>query len=319
MPVPGGLTTVEHGGHLVQFYRDDQELARSVARFLGDGLAVGGSAVAIATAPHRLSFQAQLQHDAPQAASRLTVVDAEELLHRFLDGNQLDHARFREAATGVIEQAASAGEPVRVYGEMVAVLWDAGQVELALELEGLWNDLARDLPFTLLCGYPASLLTTGGEPPASAVQQVCHLHTSVISPPPVPADSPAVADAAARRFPAALSSAPAARSFVHNQLGSPPLEGAGADAVIVAAELAANAVLHARSEFTITVSRLPDAVRISVRDQKPASGTIPAAQPGHGLHVVAQIAKRWGIDPLPDGKTVWADVPAPGHDADVTA
>ena len=36
-----------------------------------------------------------------------------------------------------------------------------------------------------------------------------------------------------------------------------------------------------------------------------------AARPGHGLHVVAQIAARWAVDLLPDGKVVWEELPAP--------
>jgi hypothetical protein len=36
----------------------------------------------------------------------------------------------------------------------------------------------------------------------------------------------------------------------------------------------------------------------------------PAARSGHGLHMVAQIAARWAVEPLPDGKVVWAELPA---------
>jgi hypothetical protein len=33
---------------------------------------------------------------------------------------------------------------------------------------------------------------------------------------------------------------------------------------------------------------------------------------GHGLSVVAQLASRWAVDPLSDGKVVWAELPVPG-------
>jgi anti-sigma regulatory factor (Ser/Thr protein kinase) len=47
------------------------------------------------------------------------------------------------------------------------------------------------------------------------------------------------------------------------------------DAAIVVAEFAANAVLHARSGFTVTLTVKPAVVRISVRDDSPlpAAGT----------------------------------------------
>jgi hypothetical protein len=313
MPDQGGQLITGHGGHVVQFYGNDQELAASVARFLGEGLAAGGSAVVVATAAHRLAFQARLPST---AGRRLLVTDAAELLHRFLAGGRLDGPRFREAAENLIGRAASAGQPVRIYAEMVAVLWDAGQVTLALELEDLWNDLATLLPFSLLCGYPARLLATDDGQEAADVQQVCRLHTAVTSPwPEHVSGAPSSHDirgsqTQVRRFSSDLGSARAAREFVLTALGSRAQGPDGVDAMIVAAELAANAVVHARSAFTVSVSHLPRAVRISVQDQAPLSGSPPAARPGHGLHMVAQIAARWAVDPLPDGKVVWAELAA---------
>lgn len=312
MSDPGGQLAVGHGGHAVQFYGDDQELAASVGRFLGEGLAAGGSAVVVATAAHRLAFQAHL----PSAGERLLVADAGETLQGFLVAGRLDRSRFRAVAGDLVGRAAGTGQPVRIYAEMVAVLWDAGQVTLALELEALWNELAGQLSFSLLCGYPARLLAADNDREASGVQQVFGLHTAVTRPSPRPAaDAPAdgagdrVLGTAVRKFPGDLASARAAREFVRKALGPRAQDLGGVDAVIVAAELAANAVLHARTAFIVTVSHLPHAVRIAVRDQAPLGDRPPAARPGHGLHMVAQAAIRWAIDPLPDGKVAWAELP----------
>lgn len=294
MPDLGGQLIADQGSHVVQFYGDDQELAANVARFLGEGLAAGGSAVVVATAAHRRAFRAHLPAG---AGERLLILDAQELLHRFLAGDRLDGSLFRKEAEQLIGRAAKAGQPVRIYAEMVAVLWDAGQVPLALELEALWNDLATRLPFSLLCGYPARLLATDDRAEASGVRQVHRLH----------GDSAM----AVRRFSSDLASAPAAREFVITALGSRAQGPDGTDAVIVAAELAANAVLHARSAFTVAVSHLPHAVRISVEDQAPVNSSPPVARPGHGLNIVKQVAARWAVDPLPGGKVVWAELPAP--------
>lgn len=313
MPEPGAQLTAGHVGHAVQFYGADQELAASVGQFLGEGLETGGSAVVVATAAHRLAFRAHLPSG---AGGRLLVVDAGQMLDGFLDGGRLDGPRFREAAEDLIGRAAGAGQPVRIYAEMVAVLWDAGQVTLALELEAWWNDLAARLPFSLLCGYPARLLATGDDQEAAAVQQVCRLHTAVSGPSSVHVfgasagrDDGDEDGAASRWFPGDLASARQARQFVLAALG-PRADGAvGTDAAIVAAELAANAVLHARSAFSVTIAHLTDRVRISVRDQVPLNDSPPAPLHGHGLDVVEQIAARWAVDPLPDGKVVWAEVP----------
>lgn len=304
VPGPGGQLAVGHGGHAVQFYGDDRELADSAARFLGERLTAGGSAVVVATAAHRLALEARL----PSAlGGRLIMVDAGEMLHGFLAGGRLDGPRFREAAEALLSRAAGAGQPVRIYAEMVALLWDAGQVTLALELEALWNGLAARLPFTLLCGYPARLLAAAGDEEAAGVQHVCRLHTAVADP--ALGGGGNDGSGVVRRFPGDLASVREARHFVLAALGSRAAGAAGADAAITAGELAANAVRHARSAFTVTVSCLPRAVRISVQDQAPLDGA-PPVRPGHGLHMIAQVAARWAVDPLPGGKVVWAELPA---------
>ena len=67
---------------------------------------------------------------------------------------------------------------MRIYGEMVAVLWDQGNVAAAIELERLWNDLAIRHPFSLLCAYPTSAFHTDAG--AEQFLQVCAQHSAVI-------------------------------------------------------------------------------------------------------------------------------------------
>jgi anti-sigma regulatory factor (Ser/Thr protein kinase) len=304
---------------VVQFYGDDQELAASVGSYLGEGLVAGDYAVVVATLPHRVAFEAELAGagidvTAAVAAGRLVVRDAAQTLQGFWAGDQLDRDRFEAMAGSLLGPAADAGQPVRIYAEMVALLWDAGQVAAAIELEALWNDLGSRLPFSLLCGYPARLVTGGAD--AGAMAAVCRLHMGVIGPyPGLPpgAAGPAQGAGAARSFPQALDSARAARHFVLDALGPREDHAVAMDAAIIIAELAANAVLHARSGFTVAVSRSAASVRISVRDAAPvpmAHGCASlAVSHGHGLWVVDQVADTWAVEPLPDGKVVWADLP----------
>jgi len=126
------------------------------------------------------------------------------------------------------------------------------------------------------------------------------------------APDPAAAAVQARGFPAELDSVRAARHFVTGLLNAGP-DDHGGDAAIVATELAANAVLHARSGFMLTVSRSASAVRIAVRDGGPLAcrdGGLPFdVRHGHGLSVVSQLASGWAVEGLPDGKVVWAEIP----------
>jgi anti-sigma regulatory factor (Ser/Thr protein kinase) len=292
--------------HVVHFYGADDELADSVGQYLADGIRSGDGVLVVATAPHLAAFEARLARHGLDAGleqrdGRLLTVDASGLLGSFLAGGRLDHDRFEAAASGLIGRAAAGGRRVRVYAEMVALLWDAGDVGLAIELEDLWNKLGTRLPFFLLCGYPASVLAEQGT--TGAVQDVCQLHS-------------AVADQ--RSFPAHRDSVRAARHYVTGLLGEGADEAAACDTAIIATELAANAVLHARSGFTLTVSRSATVTRIAVRDNAPVAAAEDGATgggvpfhvlTGHGLSVVAQLASRWAVDPLPDGKVVWAELP----------
>lgn len=287
-------------GHAVRFYRDDQELAACAGSFLSETLEAGGAGVVVATAAHRRMIGPVLADTG--RADQVLAVDADQTLRGFVDGGKIDAGLFRAWAENLIGRAASRGRPVSVYAEMVAVLWDAGQVTLAIELEELWNDLAARLPFSLLCGYPVRLLSAS-DTQRAAVRRVCSLHTSVVGGPPG-ATEPSVE----RGFAEDLRSARSARQFVTGELSGRVGEPTVADATIVIGELAANAVLHAHSPFTVTVSYRPAGVRIAVRDTTPLNGTPLPVRDGHGLHVVSQLAADWSVDPLPDGKVIWADL-----------
>lgn len=125
-----------------------------------------------------------------------------------------------------------------------------------------------------------------------------------------------------RSFPFELDSVRSARHFVVGLLETSPDAQLGDDAAIIATELAANAVLHAHSGFTVSVARSASAVRVAVQDSDPLTirgdGRVPAGddgvpfniRQGHGLSVVAQLASAWSVERLPDGKVVWADLTA---------
>jgi hypothetical protein len=105
------------------------------------------------------------------------------------------------------------------------------------------------------------------------------------------------------------ASVPAARRFVRRaltELGADDYEFAAAQIV---SELATNAVIHARSGFTVSLALEGDLLRLAVTD---SSARMPMAKnhsrqatTGRGIGMVASIAEHWGVDPLPTGKTVW--------------
>ena len=89
------------------------------------------------------------------------------------------------------------------------------------------------------------------------------------------------------------------------------------DALLVLGELVSNAVRHARTEFTVSVSFRAGTLRLEVfdRDTRPPSllGLDADSTSGRGLHIVAGIADDWGWQTAQggdgvSGKTVWAEL-----------
>jgi anti-sigma regulatory factor (Ser/Thr protein kinase) len=235
----------------------------------------------------------------------------------FVDRGQVDHEAFRRVVGSILRRAAATGRAVCAYGEMVALLWESGDVLTAIELEKAWNHLANELPFTLVCGYRSE--SVEGNEHADSLHEVCRLHTSVFGRPPAahcgselePVDAAPLGTMSANfsRDP----QAPAlARRFVSDLLQRLDHSSLLEDAKLVASELATNAVIHARSSFTVEVHLRGTGVRLSVRD---ASRTRPTlrdhdalAGSGRGLRLIDMLAANWGVALADDGKTVWAEL-----------
>ena len=101
-----------------------------------------------------------------------------------------------------------------------------------------------------------------------------------------------------------------ARAFVDTTLTAWGLESICEDARLIASELSANAVLHARTDFQLTLRSegLGD-LRIKVRD---GNGRMTSPGPpgqgatsGRGLVLVSALATSWGTQVVSDGKVVW--------------
>ena len=309
MPADTGIR-LANGEHVVQFYDRDDDLVGVVGGYLAASVLDGDLVIAIAAPAHRDAFRAALvatgvDVDAAQADGGLTMLDAAETLRRFTVDGALDADRFAEAIGELVGEASAGGRQVRVYGEMVALLWDAGNVAGAIELEKLWNDLGGRVPFSLFCAYPARIVSDSDS--ADDIAELCHLHSDVV------ADAPTPAGAETTRGFTGTSQGPRfARRFVAETLQRWGLVDLVDDAVLVVSELATNAVMHARSDFTVGLSRRGGGVHLAVADSNidtPQTRHLDRMAPGgRGLRVVDQIATRTGHDLVDGGKVVWADL-----------
>ena len=154
------IQSARPGEHAVQVVADADELARAVAGYLDPGLRAGAPGVVIATEDHRPLIARELERRGwkPPALERRRLLshhDAEETLDAFMREGSPDPEAFTRVVGGLLDEAAALfpGQTLRAFGEMADVLWSRGDEDAAVAVEELWDELARNRSFALLCGY----------------------------------------------------------------------------------------------------------------------------------------------------------------------
>ena len=303
----------------MSFYDHDRELVDVLARFVADGLAVGERVLVVATPAHRSALDEALRADGVHVArERLTghfvSLDAATLMTTFMSDGAPDADRFLDKVGRLVADAGADGTPVRVFGEMVSLLWDQNNVPAAIELESLWNSLAEQADFNLLCAYPTAGLDGAR---LGDIRDVCAVHSSVLPPSSYAAGRESGADVGghySQVFLPVPEAIVAVRRFVTGVLRLWEEDVLVPDAELVASELATNSVLHADSPFRVSLDRSIGVVCIAIQD---AVGGRAEQQPptredmgGRGMAIVDALSRRWGCDALPAGKVVWAELVA---------
>lgn len=306
---------VEPRDHVVLFYEDDTQLVRTVSRYLFDGLTAQENVVVVATAAHVEAFEATLGRagiDVADARSngQLVMIDAADAMSRFMVDGWPDECAFNAEMGELLRRAGGSGGRLRVYGEIVALLWDAGHVAAAVELEARWNELGREVAFSLFCAYPAQSVIEDDH--GQSFHHLCDCHSAVVGGIPMAAQSGHGQRAeAARSFRGEATELGAVRQFVVDTLLRWGQDRHLENASIVVSELATNAIMHARSDFIVSMSSGDGSFRLSVRD---ASTTLPSVRAplptmmsGRGLLLIGVLAQRWGTQIIGDGKVVWVE------------
>lgn len=168
--------------HIVQFYPAEDVMLRCLQEFIRAGVANGDSCIVIATDKHlelveeKLS-SAGLDIDKLRSKDLLIGLDARSTLDSFMVDGLPNWDLFAATISPVVEKALKAGKEVRAYGEMVALLWEEGNIEALIKLEEFWNDLAGRYKFSLYCGYPSSGFN-GRQ--SGIISEISHRHAAVI-------------------------------------------------------------------------------------------------------------------------------------------
>ncbi|PYX33687.1 MAG: hypothetical protein DMG80_05170 [Acidobacteria bacterium] len=174
--------------HEVGFYSDDASLLDGFTQFIETALRARNAVIVIATELHRASLISRLQARGIDIGTaieegRYIALDAARTLSTIMVDNMPDPARLLKVAGDLIrsaDQAAKGEHPhVVVCGEGAPLLWTQGNVEAAVRLEQLWDEIARSHDLPVFCGYQRAGFQS--EMGSDVFDQLCAAHSAVHS------------------------------------------------------------------------------------------------------------------------------------------
>lgn len=176
-------TDMSDSEHFVQCYESEGFLLTSLNGYIGAGLAESDACIVVGRESTRQGLADRLQADgfdlAVLAASGHYVpLDAADLLRQFMHDGLPEPKSFANLLEEILGRLPRERRGVRIFGEMVALLWSEGNFPGAIHLEKLWTDLQKDHAFSLFCGYPLNVFGGGALP--DSFDHVCSAHSRVI-------------------------------------------------------------------------------------------------------------------------------------------
>jgi DNA-binding NarL/FixJ family response regulator len=161
VPSLTSLTTAGRS-HAAQFHRNDRNFVDGVARFAGGILRSGEPMIVIGNPETRTGIAQRLTDDGTDVRSMLAdgqyvELDSREALSQFMRGGRPDATCINDMVADLENRRSARGPQTRLtlFGDMAAVLCLDGNFEAALELEHIWENRTRNLPFFTVCNYSA--------------------------------------------------------------------------------------------------------------------------------------------------------------------
>jgi DNA-binding NarL/FixJ family response regulator len=174
--------------HEVEFCSNDAAFVVGFTRLIEAALEAGNAVIVIATKSHRDSLLLRLQeHGVDVAATleqgRYVSLDVAETLLTFMVNDLPDPAQCLKVAGDLVMEAAQAaqGKPPRlaVCGECAPSLWAQGKADAAVQVEHLWDEIARTHEVDILCGYVLNSFQREQE--THIYERICAEHSAVYS------------------------------------------------------------------------------------------------------------------------------------------
>lgn len=160
---PVRRTNHEYGRvHEVASYREDASFVDDFTRFIEAAFQAGNPVIVVATQSHRMSLGQKLHARGWDITGAIregtyTPLDDAETLSTFMVDGWPDSVRFANIVGSIVGDAMKVAKAnrsrVAVCGECAPTLLAQGRSQAAIQVEHLWDALARDHGILTLCGY----------------------------------------------------------------------------------------------------------------------------------------------------------------------
>lgn len=162
--------------HRMQLFDDSESKVEAVSAFIAEHLTQDTPVICLMTTDHRNAVLTRLAGhahavDALQNNGRLTFLDASAALEGLLVDGRLDRGRF----DSMLRDNLPADQPCALYGELVDLLAERGDLRQAQQLESWWSRITAERPLTVFCGYASAHF---GHPASiPALRAICRAHS----------------------------------------------------------------------------------------------------------------------------------------------
>jgi DNA-binding NarL/FixJ family response regulator len=190
VPSLTSLSTVAGSRHTVQFHANDSHFLDEVSQLVGATLRSGEQVVIVTSEATRIGVARRLQARQMNLAmlaerGQYVAQDSALALSQVIHEGRPDQERLAEFIHGLdqVRLAVPNGPRGRltIVGDMTVSLCRNGDFEAVLELERIWNELTRPLPFFTVCSYPIDCFEHSEA--RNQLSNVCAAHSAVTSGP----------------------------------------------------------------------------------------------------------------------------------------